>query len=229
MNPRQPTPVISKPPRPGFWSRWSPVILIVWATSAIPLYFFLFLTAGGINFEIDASKAALRFSILILPIPVLVSLAFAVQYGWRRWRFKGAGTPPPTNLIVSVAIVLFWVCALGLQSHRDAVFQRNLEARLQPWAESILARPRKEVVGRGKGTVRDDLISKFIGPSRHILIQDVPESRFGANEQSIVVLYGGHMTPIHGYVVGRKTLRIEGGERRAHKLRDGLYRFHDDY
>ena len=49
---------------------------------------------------------------------------------------------------------------------------------------------------------------------------------FGANEDSIVVVYGAR-DRVGGYVVGRRTLKLEEGPRGVRKVRDGMYLFQE--
>jgi hypothetical protein len=89
-----------------------------------------------------------------------------------------------------------------------------------------LSRPRAEIVENGGRDIREDLIPAFVG-QRYIPFQSAKDSTFGANEDSIAIFYGVHQS-VGGYVVGRKTLRIDEGIRRARKLKDGLFRFQDE-
>lgn len=202
-------------------------MLVVTISMPFPIIVFgLTLGPGGINITMDASAAALRVAPFVLFVPLSVTMALAILYLWRRYRNKGKGATSPNALITSIAVVLFWVSALGWQSHKDAVFQRNLEARLQPWAESILSRPKVEVLEKDSDYIREDLIPPLVG-QRYIRIQRAQDSNFGANEDIIAIFYGFHQS-VGGYVVGRKTLRIKEGVRRARKIKDGLYRFQDE-
>lgn len=227
MDPVQPPPVIRESRLTRAWDEWSIAILVVWCTMPLALLLFtLYLWPSGINITMDASTAARRVAPFILAVPMLVSMALVIQYLWRRARHKIQDASARHALAASVAVVLFWICSLVVQSHRDAVFQRNLEARLQPWAESILSRPRAEVLEKGRSYIREDLIPEFIG-QRYIPFQTAKDSGFGANEDSIAIFYGVHQS-VGGYVVGRKTLKIKEGVRRARKLKAGLYRFQDE-
>ena len=224
MDPVQPPPKLPRPPSYPEPAPWQTTVLVMALSMPFPLLcFVMWLLPGGINISMNASTAALRISLFILPVPLLVLAAFSLQYLWRRCH-KRVKTPSPNAVMASLGVVLFWVCALGWQSHRDAVFQRNLEARLQPWAESILARPRAEVLDRNY--IREDLVPAFVG-RRGIWFQSAKDSTYGANEDSIAIFYGVHQS-VGGYVVGRKTLRIEEGARGARKIKDGLYRFQDE-
>jgi hypothetical protein len=199
------------------------VIFALIAAAVVPLYGYELLSAGGIVISINVAGAALFAAAFALPVPVAVMLSLATAY-MRRRRTNYTVPSSPNAVIASAAILLFWIGALGWQYHKDSVFQRNLEARIQPWAESILSRPRGEVVDKGTKTVRKDLVPPFIGhhARRGVEVQDAVTSRFGASETTIVVYYGGGLISTHGYVIGRSTLKVDPWPR---KVKDGLYSF----
>lgn len=192
----------------------------------VPVYFYAPLLRGGISLRIDAAAAAEGAAFLVLPIPTIITGIFACEYAYRRVRDRDVRASP-APVVLAAAIVLFWILALVGQSHKDAAFQRNLEAKLQPWAIGILARPRAGVVEKGKTNVRAELVPAFIGSARSVVFLDPSSPRFGENEPCLGVLYGGGFFSLHGYVVGRRTLRLEDGPRGVRKVRDGMFRFQE--
>lgn len=229
MEPVQPPPILTGPrPRRRAFLAANEVGTLIGA-QVVTLLFFPFLGLTGIFYTIEASKAAWNMAVFVLPVPAVTALVYAYKYARRSVHRRGAGAPSPNALIISVAAVLFWIGALGWQSHEDAVFQRNLEVRIQPWAESTLARPRADVVDKGSCRLRDALVPTFLGHTSDLLIQNPAESAFTVNERCIVVFYGSHATPNHGYIVGGNTLAVaQGGRRGVRKVKAGLYRFQEE-
>lgn len=226
MNNEQREPSVFGPPRSrGLRLSCGHLIVLVCA-QFIPLYFFGMLAGGGISLLIDAASAAKGCAGLVLPIPFLVAVLFACEYAYRRLREKDAHASP-APMVLAAAILLFWIFALVGQSHKDAAFQHNLEARLQPWAESILARPRAAVVEKGTFTVRAELVPAFVDNSHRVVVLDPSRPRFGENEPCLGVYWGGAFFPPHGYVVGRRTLRLEEGRKGVRKVTEGMYRFQE--
>ncbi|HEY3266142.1 MAG TPA: hypothetical protein VGM37_04395 [Armatimonadota bacterium] len=174
-------------------------------------------------------------ALLLVPF---APVAFAESADWLR-RHRRTGSVKDRCVHLSVMLVVFaYAFSPGLLVNDylcDVSYRLRLGGWLQPWAESILAAPAKDVTSVPNGTrLRATLVpaARFAGPLQPDVgiytpysIDDPGNSLSGVNQRYVKVSYGGGFGH-WGYILGPKSLKAWNfGQTHVRKVGSGVYRF----
>lgn len=228
MTPAPESHVEFGPPAPRRGLSWLASVAVACAISVVPAYNYLIWFPGGIR--LTNTPPPWGFVVVILFVPSFVTLILGCFCLLAHRRTLGS-----TEFIRfrrSAIVLLLWIGAVIFQSVRDVRFSHRLLDEIQPWAQSVLGRPRGQILSADGRTLKPDLVPSFVGPVHgnsyghpDVALVHGDQRKYGATEDYIEVLYGGGLIMAHGYIAGRKSLQLPDGGNSVRKVSDGVYTF----